>query len=148
MNFMPPKRPRKTREPLARAELEHMLAEAVRYDSQCKAFVGVVIRPVIPARSGDVNWAVRGVKYGNADRDRCAAALWRRVAEAQQLYELAPGPKTAEPALHSAMDRPASTLAPGTVSEWMASLLKKLKDPRARHAWSGSYPASSSLRRK
>jgi hypothetical protein len=92
MSFTPRKRPRKTREPITRAELEQTLAAAIRHDSECEAFVGVVIGRVVPARSGEANWVVRGVRYGKADRDRCAAALSRRVTEAQQVYELAPGP--------------------------------------------------------
>jgi hypothetical protein len=94
MIFMPRKRTGKMREPIVRAALEHMLAEAVRHDSECEAFVGVVVGRVVPARSGEVNWSVRGVRYGKADRDRCAAALSRHVAAAQQEYELAPQNQT------------------------------------------------------
>ena len=76
-----------------RIDLEQSLAEAVRSVSpECQAFVGVIIERVAPKTSGAVNWAVKGVRYGKADRDRCEAALGMCLREKQLEYVLSDEP--------------------------------------------------------
>jgi CspA family cold shock protein len=76
-----------------RIELEQALAEAVRSVSpECEAFVGVIIERVVPETSGAVNWSVKGVRYGKADRDRCEAALGMSLREKQLEYVLSDEP--------------------------------------------------------
>lgn len=77
------------RMPIARADLEQLLADAVRSVApDCQAFVGVIIERVVPQAPGEANWAVKGVRYGKADRDRCEAALGMSLREKQLEYVL------------------------------------------------------------
>lgn len=77
------------RTPITRAELEQSLADAVRSIApDCQAFVGVIIERVVPGAPGEVNWVVKGVRYGRADRDRCEAALGMSLREKQLEYVL------------------------------------------------------------
>lgn len=80
------------RKPITRAYLEQALADAVRsIDPGCQAFVGVIIERVAPKTAGGVNWAIKGVRYGKADRDRCEAALGMCLREKQLEYVLSDG---------------------------------------------------------
>lgn len=80
------------RKPITRAYLEQSLADAVRsIDPGCQAFVGVIIERVAPKTAGGVNWAIKGVRYGKADRDRCEAALGMCLREKQLEYVLSDG---------------------------------------------------------
>jgi CspA family cold shock protein len=80
---------RPVRKPIARVELEQSLADAVRsVGPECNALVGVIIERVVPATSDGPNWAVKGVRYGRADRDRCEAALGVCLREKQLEYVL------------------------------------------------------------
>jgi cold shock CspA family protein len=77
------------RRPIVCADLEQSLAEAVRSVApECRAFVGVIIERVVPEKPGGANWAVKGVRYGRADRDRCEAALGMCLREKQRKYVL------------------------------------------------------------
>jgi CspA family cold shock protein len=77
------------RKPMTRADLEQSLADAVRsLAPECQAFVGVIIERVVPETQDEVNWAVKGVRYGKADRDRCEAALGMCLREKQLEYVL------------------------------------------------------------
>ena len=77
------------RKPITRAALEQSLADAVRnVTPECEAFVGVIIERVVPETSVGANWAVKGVRYGRADRDRCEAALGMSLHEKQLEYML------------------------------------------------------------
>ena len=81
------------RTPIARADLEQSLADAVRSIApDCEAFVGVIIERVVPKAPGGANWAVKGVRYGRADRDRCEAALGVSLREKQLQYVLSDEP--------------------------------------------------------
>jgi CspA family cold shock protein len=86
----PGKKPDKPiRKPIIRAALEQALADAVRVVApECEAFVGVIIERVIPETPAGANWAVKGVRYGRADRDRCEAALGMSLHEKQLEYTL------------------------------------------------------------
>ena len=77
------------RKPITRAALEQSLADGVRGAApECQAFVGVIIEHVVPETSVGANWAVKGVRYGRADRDRCEAALGMSLHEKQREYTL------------------------------------------------------------
>jgi CspA family cold shock protein len=77
------------RTPITRAALELAITETIRAnDSQCQGLVGVIVERVVPKLPGDANWAVKGIKYGKADRDRCSAALSDCVKQGQQEFEV------------------------------------------------------------
>jgi hypothetical protein len=77
------------RKPITRAALEQELAEAVRNsDPECAAFVSVIVEQIRATARGGANWAVKGVRFGKADRERCGAALSTCVSERQQQFEL------------------------------------------------------------
>jgi cold shock CspA family protein len=77
------------RTPITQAELETALAKAVRaHDAQCEGLIGIIVERVSPASPVGANWAVKGVKYGKAERDRCDAALSICVEEMQRQFEV------------------------------------------------------------
>lgn len=74
---------------MARSALENELAEGVRNsDPACERFVAVIVEKVTPKERGGPNWAVKGVRYGGADRERSGAALSALVVTRQQEVEL------------------------------------------------------------
>ena len=74
---------------MTRAALEKAITDRVKNGrSECKEFVGVIVEYVKPKQDGDANWGIRGVKYGRANREACAAALSVSVAESQLEFEL------------------------------------------------------------
>jgi hypothetical protein len=80
---------RPTRKSVTRADLERSLAEAVRTSHpEFETFAGVIVERIVPAGPGDTNWAIRGVKYGRADRHRSSAVLSYCVEEAQLEFEV------------------------------------------------------------
>ena len=81
--------PSARRTPITRAHLELAIAEAVRSTlPECHALIGVIVERVVPASPGGVNWIVKGVKYGKAQRDRCRAAIAVCVEDGQREYEV------------------------------------------------------------
>src|ERR1700753_3033849 len=61
-----------SRKPITRATLERCLTDDVRKAApECEGFVGVIIEGVTPEGVDGVNWVVKGVKYGKANRSRC-----------------------------------------------------------------------------
>lgn len=73
---------------MTRTALEGEITARVKNCPECEEFVGVVLEYVKPQKPGDVNWRLKGVKYGRANREACAAALSPLVAEVQQEFEL------------------------------------------------------------
>jgi hypothetical protein len=74
---------------ITRAALELAIAEAVRNSSpECSAFVGVIVERIVPTSPGSVNWTVKGIKYGKAERDRCHDSVSSCVEERQRDFEL------------------------------------------------------------
>ena len=53
-----------------------------------QGFVGVIIQMVMPEVLGGVNWVIKGVKYGKANRSRCETVLGTTLREKQQNYVL------------------------------------------------------------
>jgi hypothetical protein len=77
------------REPIARKMLEQQLTDAVKAShAECESFVGIIVERIAPAASGEVNWAVKGIRYGAASRQLCDAALSDSVAERQLRFTL------------------------------------------------------------
>jgi hypothetical protein len=79
--------PRRTS--ITRADLELTIADAVRRcDPHCRPLVGIIVERVVPASAGGANWAVQGVKYGKADRERCCTAMSIVVKEGMREFEI------------------------------------------------------------
>jgi hypothetical protein len=77
------------RKPIARAELEKVIADVVKTSNpECEAFAAVILERIAPGSPGDANWAVKGVKYGKANRELCDVALSSCVTEKQLEFEL------------------------------------------------------------
>ena len=80
---------RPARKAMTAAEMERALAEAVRASApECEAFVAVFVERVVPPWPDAANWAVKGVRFGKADRERCGGALSDLVAARQQEADL------------------------------------------------------------
>jgi hypothetical protein len=77
------------RSPITRARLELAIAEAVRNTlPECRDLIGVIVERVAPGSPGGVNWIVKGIKYGKAQRDRCHAAIAVCVEDGQREYDV------------------------------------------------------------
>jgi hypothetical protein len=69
--------------------LELAITEAVRKGGTgCEAFVGVIVQQTRPKSRFDANWAVRGVKFGRADRDKANEAIATIVERMQREFRL------------------------------------------------------------
>lgn len=65
------------------------MSEAVRTSHpEFETFAGVIVEGVVSAVPGETNWAVKGVKYGNADRHRSGIVLSYCVQEAQLEFRI------------------------------------------------------------
>ena len=79
------------RSSVSRDDLQSAIAEAVKKaDPDCEAFVGVVVQRETPKAHLDANWAIKGVRFGNADRDKSSKALTTIVERMQREFVLAP----------------------------------------------------------
>ncbi len=76
-----------TRNVVSRKHLETAITAAVKSD--CDAFVGVIIQRAQPKSRMDPNWAVRGVRFGRADRDKVGKLLATVVERMQREFNLA-----------------------------------------------------------
>ena len=82
------------RNPITSDALQSVVARAVREsDAQCEAFVGVIIERINPNPNGDINWMLKGVKYGSADRAKCDIAISGIVDQLQQEFIISDEPK-------------------------------------------------------
>jgi cold shock protein len=74
---------------ITRAALELAIAERVRgSDPKCEGLIGIIVEREVPDSPGAANWAVKGVKYGKAERDRCSAAISDFLKEGQREFEV------------------------------------------------------------
>ena len=81
------RRPRMKRKVITPDALQSLIAEAVRASNpQCRGLLEVFVKPVVPKSRGDVNWTVKGVKYGRAERTQCEAAISTIVERLQQEF--------------------------------------------------------------
>jgi hypothetical protein len=82
------------RRPITLKNLELAIAKAVREtDTECEALIGVIVERVNPKLRGDVNWVVKGVRYGKAERTRCHAIVADVVERLQSEYIVSDGLK-------------------------------------------------------
>jgi CspA family cold shock protein len=81
--------PNKKRTWITHAALEQALAETVRAsDPECEGLIAIIVERIVPAPSDGANWAVKGVKYGKAQRERCSAAISKCVEDSQREFEV------------------------------------------------------------
>ena len=73
-------------------ELELAITEAVKAAPGCEDFVGVIIQGITPKSRLDVNWELRGTKFGHADRKIAREALTPIVERMQREFCLTEGP--------------------------------------------------------
>src|ERR1700676_3638466 len=64
--------------------LESAVTDAVKSALDCEAFVGVIIQRIAPKSRTDPNWAVRGARFGKADRDKSGKVLAVVVEQMQR----------------------------------------------------------------
>jgi hypothetical protein len=77
------------RRALTRAVLEVAITSAVRAsDPECNVFVGVIVERIIPRSRAEAGWAVKGIRYGRANRSRCDAALAKVVKPLQFEFDV------------------------------------------------------------
>jgi len=81
--------PGDTRVSITAIELESEIAETVKSTPGCEDFVGVIVQPKTPKSRLDLNWEVRGVRFGNADRKLANEPLEKVVARLQREFRLA-----------------------------------------------------------
>src|SRR5437764_139224 len=60
------------RSAVSRESLESAVTEAVKPLLDGEPFVGVIIQHIEPKSRTDSNWAIRGVRFGKADRKKIA----------------------------------------------------------------------------
>jgi hypothetical protein len=86
------KKPAAKRKAITRAALESTIAAAVRESHPgCVPLVEIIVERVVPKSSGEANWALKGVKYGKADRERCNAAISSFVEAGLREFEITDG---------------------------------------------------------
>jgi len=73
-------------------ELELAITETVKAAPRCEAFVGVIIQRITPKARLDVNWELRGTRFGQADRKIAREALTPIVEQMQREFRLPDGP--------------------------------------------------------
>jgi hypothetical protein len=87
------KRRASDRKRVPREALERGVTLAVKNsDPQCEPFVGVLIEHHAPKSREDTNWAIKGIRFGRADRGKCSAALTIVVNRLQGTFELEQDP--------------------------------------------------------
>jgi hypothetical protein len=91
--------------------LQSMITAAVKAcDPDCEPFVGICVERTALKSGPNVNWDIRGIKFGRADRDKCAKALEIIVAHFQEAFGLATEPTSAEASPFWASARRASLI--------------------------------------
>jgi hypothetical protein len=74
---------------ISRENLRFEITNFVRTsDPACASFVDVVIELTDPESPGDPNWAIRGVRFGRADREKSRAALASVVERMQATFRV------------------------------------------------------------
>jgi hypothetical protein len=84
------KKPSDNRSSVSRERLQSAITEAVKKsDPKCADFVGVIVQRKTPNARFDADWALKGVRFGKADRDKSSLALATIVARMQREFTLA-----------------------------------------------------------
>ena len=83
------KGPSSHRKRVSRETLEMAITAAVKKsDPQCEPFVGVLIEHHAPRSREDTNWAIKGIRFGRAERAKCSAVLTTVVNKMRGKFEL------------------------------------------------------------
>ena len=73
-------RPLDNRKPISREEMQAVITGAVKKaDPDCEPFVGVIVERTKRGSFLEANWAIRGIKFGRADRKKAGDAVNRIV---------------------------------------------------------------------
>jgi hypothetical protein len=89
MRLKSKKQPMEKRTTMTCGALELAIAEAVRTGRpECSTLIGVIVERAAPTTPGGTNWAVKGLKFGKADRDQCRAVLTKLVRDGQFDFEI------------------------------------------------------------
>jgi CspA family cold shock protein len=82
------------RHPITSNALESVVTKAVKdSDALCETFVGIIVERIDPKSNGGINWTLKGVKYGKADRAKCDIAIREIVDQLQQEFIISDEPK-------------------------------------------------------
>lgn len=82
-------RPVDNRALISRDEMQAAMTEAVKKaNPDCEAFVGVFIERTKRTSILEANWAVKGIKFGRADRNKARDAVNRIVERMQCDFNL------------------------------------------------------------
>ena len=63
-------------------------AAVKKSDPQCEPSVGALIEHHAPKPREDTDWAIKGIRFGRAARDKCSAALVVVIDKMQGAFEL------------------------------------------------------------
>jgi hypothetical protein len=78
-----------TRNVVTRSQLQSAITDAVKKsDPECEVFVDVIVQMQTPKSRFDANWAIRGIKFGKADREKSTKALEAIVERLQSKYNV------------------------------------------------------------
>jgi hypothetical protein len=82
-------RPVDNRDLISRDEMQAAITEAVKKaNPDCEAFVGVFVERTKRASILEANWALKGIKFGRADRSKAGDAVNRIVERMQCDFNL------------------------------------------------------------
>ena len=82
-------RPLDNRKPISREEIQAAITGAVKKaDPDCEPFVGVIVERTKRGSLAEANWAIRGIKFGRADRNKASDAINRIVQRMQCDFNL------------------------------------------------------------
>ena len=82
------------RQPISGIELQTAISEAVKKsDSNCEAFVDVIVRRLRPQSPIDPNWNIKGIRFGGCDRVKAAHAVAVIVERMQSEFRLEDNPR-------------------------------------------------------
>jgi hypothetical protein len=82
-------RPLDNRKRISREEMQAAIAGAVKKaDPDCEPFVGVIAERTKRSSILEANWAMRGIKFGRADRNKASDAVNRIVERMQCDFNL------------------------------------------------------------
>ena len=81
-------KPGSDRNLIAAEALQSAITDAVKKESSCEAFVGVIVERTTPKSRLDANWALIGVKFGRADRKKANQAVTTVVERMQRDFRL------------------------------------------------------------
>jgi hypothetical protein len=84
-----PQKTNRGREFVSSTILQLAITEAVRtFDPSCELFMGVFVERARAKSSSGANWAIKGIKFGKADRDKCVQAVATIVERMQLEFDL------------------------------------------------------------